>query len=247
MKIEPDRWLTSIFGYDVLRIEDVGEKPLLTHDALLTASPDSRFFCYVKVPVEHIAHLNSLIRTGFNVIDVNITFERKPALVKKGRAQRFSISEFLPEDKDPVEFIAKTSFIYSRFHKDPNISIKTANLIKKEWVVNYFNGERGEKLLVAKKGRRSVGFLAISRSKRGSENIRVIDLIGIHPEYQQMGAGRQLVEAFISDSVQTCDLLRVGTQVCNYPSLHLYEKCGFSIAEAAYVLHAHVQDGRVIS
>jgi len=247
MNIEPDRWLTSIFGYDVLRIEDIGEKPLLTLDALLTASTDSRFFCYGKVPVERIDHLNSLIQTGFNLIDVNITFERKPARIKKRRAKRFMIGDSLMEDKIPVEFIAKTSFIYSRFHKDPNISIKIANTIKKEWVANYFSGERGEKLLVAKTGRTLVGFLAISKIKRGSENIRVIDLIGIHPEYQRMGAGRQLVEAVISDSVETSDLLRVGTQICNYPSIHIYEKCDFSIAEAAYVLHAHVQDGRVIS
>jgi hypothetical protein len=33
--------------------------------------------------------------------------------------------------------------------------------------------------------------------------------------------------------------MRVGTQIANIPSLRLYERLGFTMAESAYVLHAH--------
>ena len=43
------------------------------------------------------------------------------------------------------------------------------------------------------------------------------------------------------ESHADADMLRVGTQVANLPSISLYEKCGFHVAETTYVLHAHVQ------
>ena len=42
-----------------------------------------------------------------------------------------------------MQDIAKKSFIYDRFHQDPNIPNKIASIIKLKWISNFFKNERG--------------------------------------------------------------------------------------------------------
>ena len=91
-----------------------------------------------------------------------------------------------------------------------------------------------------------VGFLAVLAAEVKGCSCRVIDLIGVSNSHQGRGGGRELVDYFRQLYAGKCDLLRVGTQVANIPSARLYERCGFRLAESAYVLHAHVKDGKLL-
>jgi len=246
MRLEPDPWLTSIFSHDVFRVIDIEHGPSISVDDLKQASDSHQIFYYVKVPVARLDLVHALNESGFKVVDVNVTFECMPRETEHNLSSPIIIRVACPEDRDATLDIAGTCFSYSRFHLDPHISNDRANLIKREWVANYFKGERGEQILVAERDTKPIGFLAITKVRSRDKSIRVIDLIGIQSECQRMGTGRQLVDFFINDSVGKCNLLRVGTQIANVPSMNFYQQCGFHITESAYVLHAHVHDGKVI-
>jgi len=246
MRLEPDPWLTSIFSDDVFRVIDIEHGPSISADDLTRASDNHQIFYYVRVPVARLDLVHALNKSGFKVVDVNVTFECIPKETETDLFSPIIIRVARPEDRDTTLDIAGTCFTYSRFHLDPLISNDLANLIKREWVANYFKYERGEKILIAEQDAKPIGFLAITKGISGNKSIRVIDLIGIQPEYQRIGAGRQLIDFFINDSVNKYNILRVGTQIANVPSMNFYQRCGFHITESAYVLHAHVHDGKVI-
>jgi ribosomal protein S18 acetylase RimI-like enzyme len=62
----------------------------------------------------------------------------------------------------------------------------------------------------------------------------------VAPAYQGQGVGQALVGFFIDTYRDQNDFLLVGTQIANLPSIHLYQKLGFSLIKSAYVMHLHV-------
>jgi ribosomal protein S18 acetylase RimI-like enzyme len=79
------------------------------------------------------------------------------------------------------------------------------------------------------------GFLAVALSGEAA----VIDLVGVAPHMQSRGLGSALVQAFVSRWRSKAQVLRVGTQIANVASLRLYQRCGFWLEDARYVLHCH--------
>jgi dTDP-4-amino-4,6-dideoxy-D-galactose acyltransferase len=178
------------------------------------------------------------------VIDVNVTFEREPAR-SVGSSSKIIVRDVLPKDEATVLDIAESAFVYSRFHLDPMVPKELADKIKREWIANYIRCERGERLLVAEVDGKPVGFLALLATG-DAEKAGVIDLIGVGKNMQGRGVGKRLVDFHIQDAYQKYSRLIVGTQIANVPSMRLYTKCGYNISSSTYVLHAHVNEGKVI-
>jgi ribosomal protein S18 acetylase RimI-like enzyme len=251
LRIVPDNWLSGIFGYPSFKIEEEedssGISNTVTSDRIIHSSGGESAFFYARISTNRIDTMRSLLKAGFYVVDVSVTFERKPdygpvPLKNKGITVRRSVQS----DRKGVIEIASTSFVFSRFHQDPDIGVRLANEVKRAWMESYFRGERGSHLLVATREEKPVGFLAVVSAAKGSSRIMTIDLVGVGKAHQRHGIGRVLVETFISDSAGKCELMRVGTQAANIPSINLYEELGFRVAETGYVLHAHVRDGKVL-
>lgn len=244
MKIDLDLWLASTFGYDVFKVTPpITEAADLSVYTLHTRIQQDRAFYYTKLATDCIAVMSQFVSAGFRVVDVNISFEREPAKVESPSIPSVIVREASPQDGDEILAIAETCFVYSRFHLDPLISSNVANKIKREWVANYLRGVRGEKIFAAEMDGKVVGFNAVLKT---SDSIRVIDLIGVDKNYQGRSVGKALVESFVTDSHGRYARLRVGTQIANTPSMNLYERCGFKVAGASYVLHAHIKGGKVI-
>ena len=249
MKIEPDTWLSEVLGYNAYRVVELDHDPLFSKEDFISSSCTSSSFYFAKVPVKETGAVNSLCNAGFRVVDVNITFEREPSndLDNGICSSPVTVRKMKESDRGMLLDIAGSCFVYSRFHLDPFIPMQMANTIKREWVANYIKGNRGNGILVAELNGRPVGFLADLHVNQKGKKVRVIDLIGIDKAYQNRGGGTQLISNFIRNAVGKFSVLRVGTQIANIPSMHIYEKCGFRITEAAYVLHAHVSSGEIIS
>ena len=79
--------------------------------------------------------------------------------------------------------------ISSRFHLDPRIPRETAHRIKARWAENYFTGERGDAMVVARRGSETAGFLQLLRG----DAVLVIDLIAVDARHQR----RNLASAMI--------------------------------------------------
>jgi dTDP-4-amino-4,6-dideoxy-D-galactose acyltransferase len=239
MKIDADSWMTTVFGYDVFRVapEGIDTAVVRQHQR---AREGRRAFYYAKVPTARVDQVQALASLGFGVVDVNVTFERLPG--DDVDQPTVVVRDATPKDRDALLDIAENCFVYSRFHLDPQVPNRIANAVKREWVDSYLHGRRGEKVRVAEDVGRPVGFLAVLAAKCHGKDARVIDLVGVAGDCQGRGVGKSLVSAFVRERAPGCALLRVGTQAANIPSMRLYERCGFRVAETTYVLHAHVNE-----
>jgi ribosomal protein S18 acetylase RimI-like enzyme len=212
-----DGWLSDVLGFDAW----IGAAPVDSERALVTR----------RVPVGDVDVLGEAAQLGFAVVDVNVTLERSGS--DGVGADDGAVAPATEEQAAALLDVAGSCFRYSRFHLDPLIPQEAADRVKREWVRSYVEGRRGVELLAAG----TDGFLAALEAEDGA---RVIDLVGVAPKAQGRGVGESLVAAFVRRHGAGGRTLRVGTQVANVPSLRLYEKLGFRIVSAAYVLHRHV-------
>jgi ribosomal protein S18 acetylase RimI-like enzyme len=212
-----DGWLSDVLGFDAW----IGAAPADSERALVTR----------RVPVGDVDVLGEAAQLGFAVVDVNVTLERSGS--DGVGADDGAVAPATEEQAAALLDVAGSCFRYSRFHLDPLIPQEAADRVKREWVRSYVEGRRGVELLAAG----TDGFLAALEAEDGA---RVIDLVGVAPKAQGRGVGESLVAAFVRRHGAGGRTLRVGTQVANVPSLRLYEKLGFRIVSAAYVLHRHV-------
>lgn len=241
MRIAEDVWLSGLMERPVFRV-DVGDGRSLEPGAaaVLKAHAAGRgaAMYYAKTDTSAVAAVRELGTAGMHVVDTTVTLERAAGEAPEP-PDGVEVNDCPSDQADAVLDIAGSCFRYSRFHVDPQIPRPLAHRIKREWVASYVRGQRGERLLVATAGGRVAGFLAVLSAAEAGRQVRVIDLVGVDERSQRSGVGIALVAAFI-ERAGTADLLRVGTQVANLPSLALYHRCGFRIAGTGYVLHMHL-------
>lgn len=184
-----------------------------------------RGFICAKVPAHDIGAARRLAAEGFYLVETLAHFRQNAIAPPAGGGDL--ISDAQPEDETAVGDIAAHAFTQSRLYRDDAISPALASDIKREWARNFFRGQRGDKMLVAREGGRAVGFNLLIGD--------VIDLIAVHPDYTRRG----IAGALIAVANQTCGPLRAGTQITNAASLSLYRKAGFALDNASYVFHRH--------
>lgn len=227
MKTQSDPWLSSILNTRVFRLDktkgegEIGDLP-------------TPYFAYAKTDTKDIETTKSLTDYGFFIADTNIIFEYvhdKNNTKNTPTISDIKIRPTKPSDENEVRRIASTAFTHTRFHADPFIDNKYANQIKAEWAGNFFKGKRGDALYVAEKNGKVIGFNQILIH----ENTAIIDLIAVDKDAQGHGAGK----ALIKDIQDKFDHIIVGTQLINQKSIALYEKTGFNVSNASYVLHYH--------
>jgi ribosomal protein S18 acetylase RimI-like enzyme len=218
---EPQRddWLSDVLGFDAYSVTPVSAR---------AAHVPGRALFTCRVPADDIATVGALTDDGFHVVDVNVTLERAGG---DGLGDD-SVAPATPAQHEALLDVAGSCFRYSRFHLDRVIPRELADRVKREWLRSYVEGRRGIELLSAG----SDGFLAVLEAPDGA---RVIDLVGVAAGAQGRGIGEALVSEFARRHGDGGRTLRVGTQAANVPSLRLYEKLGFRVASATYVLHRH--------
>jgi ribosomal protein S18 acetylase RimI-like enzyme len=170
-------------------------------------------------------------------VDVNVVFDR-PTPSEDGPLA-LDVGECTAAAAPAVLDIAESCFRYTRFHLDPHVDRVVANRIKREWIANFVERKRGDRLFVAYVDGRPAGFLAALATEQAGARTAVIDLVGVATDAQRRGVGVSLATAFANHYRKTCSRLLVGTQVANVPSIRLYEKLGYSLRHSHYVLHKH--------
>jgi ribosomal protein S18 acetylase RimI-like enzyme len=183
-----------------------------------------------------------LTKAGFNPVDVSVTFVHSGS---SNAAASDEVTVATPSDADDVASLAGRCFTYSRFHADPHVRKDVADAVKREWARNACKG-RAAVTYIVRYGARIAGFLAVLTRSNSRGKDAVIDLISVDPAFQGKGLGRALSTRFIQDWRGQADRLVVGTQAANIPAMQLYEGLGFRIHETAFVLHAHLENGKVM-
>jgi ribosomal protein S18 acetylase RimI-like enzyme len=226
--LKSDPWLGDLLGcpsFNVAALDDF--------HALRAVLPPSPALVTVKVPAAATAVSMRLQELGFRVIDAALTFECDR--VEPGDLKA-SVRFARPDDRGAVEKIARTALRYTRFHLDPMIPNDTASALKAAWAANFFNGRRGDEMIVAELDGVVVGFL-LAMLKNGCFTI---DLIAVDPSAERRGVASAMIR-FAAQSAErpAPSRFRVGTQAANTPSCRLYEHLGFRFSEANFVLHHH--------
>ena len=233
-----DPWLSSVMGNHTLRVSCTGATlHPAQHAELGTLGARANSFAYGKVDPSDIDSAMALQNAGFYLVDTNILFSRDLSPAPAGCCSDFKV-RFVSRTKAPelqsaIGAVASDSFQFTRFHLDPKVKKALANKIKREWVMNFFSGQRGDHLAIAEDGNgKPIGFLLSLKS--GGRT--VIDLIATLPEWQGKGVGRTLISLLAEEYGPAID---VGTQLANKSSLKFYQALGFRVTDAKYVFHYH--------
>ena len=215
---QPDLWLSQIIGRPVYRVP-----PDSTGDL-----PPSPCFCYAKVPVQDVQRSQALASAGFLLVETLVTYQKQPS---KDAGIDPRLREARSGDNKRVQQIAGCAFRFSRFHLDSGIGPATANRIKAAWAGNYFQGQRGHRMLVAEEQGCLAGFILLVEGPK----FTAVDLIAVDPAFQGKGLGAALLLAAETKERR----MTAGTQKTNLPSCRMYEKCGYTAGPRELVFHLH--------
>jgi len=228
-KFRVDPWLTELLDRPALYLD------CEVSTLQLSDFPNEKSFISTKIKTKDSNNLAKLQSLGFRVVDVNIQF-LKNGPIKLETKSLGTVRFAEPKDESCIRKIARTSFLYDRFHSDTQIPPFIADNIKEEWAANFFLGKRGNKMFVIDVNNTVCGFLLLL------DNIKsiTIDLIGVTKEYQGKGLSSQMI--MVASKLlmnESKNKILVGTQLANLPSIRLYTKLGFIFNESFYVLHRH--------
>ena len=239
-----DRWLAAVMDRPAFRVEfrGVGDQAADVDAIAGHIRQQQRAFYYSKVDVNRIDVARRLGALGFFVADTNVCLRLDRPTSVAFDFPGVSVGDVAASDAALVLEVAGSAFRYTRFHQDPFIGADLAHAIKRAWCSSYLNGQRGDRLFVAKVDGRVAGFLAALTVDPGG-NRAIIDLIGVAPAFQRRRVGSALTAAFIAHYRDRASMLQVGTQVANVASIRLYERFGFSLVSSEYVLHLHAEAG----
>lgn len=196
-------------------------------------------FIQTKVSTQAIDFIKYLEGIGFFLVDTNVTLKKEIDSQhinnKKHKFNDIDIRFAKDSDRRGTVSVGSDTFIYSRFHLDSWFSNGMANRIKAQWVSSFFDGNRGDQMVVALINNKIVGFLQILKPKNDHF---IIDLIGVDKEYQRKGIAEKMINFAIHEN-NNINKVIVGTQIGNIPSIKLYQKMGFFLEGAKYVFHFH--------
>lgn len=236
-----DEWLGQRLGKPAYHLSGKpGELPR-EEWAKLGQSP---LFADAKIPVSDVEGAYVLTQAGFRLVDTLLTFDAPIGRLARGGA-RDTVGFVQDAEESAVADLAAIAFQQDRFNRDPNIPPDCASRLKRDWASNFFRGQRGRWMVVARKtevGRgvgpdagKVVGFLQLLYAPA---NTMIIDLIAVAPTHTGQGLGK----AMIGYAVTHCpdvETVLVGTQAANVAAARLYETMGFRMASAQYVFHYH--------
>lgn len=86
---------------------------------------------------------------------------------------------------------------------------------------------------------RPIGFVLAERNFWGNEGL--ISVLGVHPDYQRRGLGRQLLAA--AEAQLNTPRYKLTVRVSNAPAIALYEQCGYRRVSRVARYYAHGEDG----
>lgn len=197
-------------------------------------------FLHARIPVDALDAHARFSDAGFRTYDVSVELRRVAnaktklnAALSTGGIVRFARRS----DEKAIRKIAAMSLTANRFHWDPKIGPKIATRIKEEWVGNFFQGLRGNFMVVYESSNAIEGFIQTHPRRDG---ILAIDLIATRLENHRRGIGRAMMGFVDRNCREQAQDLLVQTQLANLAAIKFYSTLGFRIEHASFVMHKHV-------
>lgn len=218
-----DKWLSKITGKNSYKCKNTnfGEKDY----------PKDIDFLYTKIDHRNNEKIINLKKKNFKFINKSILFKKK---ISRSEQNISNIRKAKKKDKVLIQKIAIKNLNTSRFNLD-NKTKKYAELIKSEWINNFFKKKRGDELYLIEYSNKIAGFILLLFDKKKV----TIDLIAIDKKYQKKGFGTNLIKFVETLYYGKFNYINVVTQSNNKNSLIFYKKNNFKIYKKELVFHKH--------
>lgn len=236
LKIERDSFNSEIFEEEFGNITKYSKD--ITKDQIKSAIRESPFtFFGVKVNTKDLKAMYSFQKAGFYVVDCLVTFEfdkEKCMLPDLSLSLDFKKSLNAHEIEDLAN-VAKSAFKYDRFHSDPNIKTECADNYYYQWVKNSFSGYADGVLVPLFEGE-IAGFMTYNINNVDSSTSTIV-LNAVDPRFREKGIYQATLLKCTKDLLNKSSKIHIGTQVDNIPVQRAWQKLGYKLIDAKFVLH----------
>ena len=164
---------------------------------------------------------NSLTDAGYYFINTLLTFsliEKKNFSLNK-MENKIRIRKVRPEDVESVSNLAKKSFLFSRFHMDPFLDNKKANLLLKISAENSILRNFVDVIFVAEIKNKIVGYYSAKKRyiSEFNKTMGIPVISAVDSKYHGKGIFTQLDNYILNWCSNNCDFTEVGTYLGNLP------------------------------
>jgi len=224
-----DTWLTEILKLPSYKVtaQSIGDYQAWKELSAL----GSDYFVTINTNAEEVTQIDNLVNQLKFIQKMNqYSWDAKPQhIAKDGYTARFSVAQ----DIDEILEIGSRAFELSRFHRDKRFTHKTAEKIKRRWLLsNLTIRENCDTLILVNPRGEIVGFSSIL----SYPDRLVIDLISISPKFRGQGLGKLLVYHSQDFACGKKLPLIVGTQSVNVAN-SMYRNMGFQFVGSRNVWH----------
>lgn len=222
--------------------EQLQVKEMLIEQVLLEAHDRGVWHLSARVDASDLSALHVLEEAGFITVDGILTIALDLASHNSiERPHDFQIRLATSDDADRVADLARTAFIYDRFHADPFISPNRAGELHATWLRNSCTGKAADAVILAEDDTGLLGFMTcVLQHDTRKELGRMVGTV-VMAASAEAARGRGVAYATLMAALdwfkeQGCEIVDSGTQVRNIPCLGLFQKCGFRIVGSSISL-----------
>jgi len=180
--------------------------------------------------------IHSLEKAGFEMIDAIQTFTLPLRSYLAPHPGKFEARLFSQSDLEQVLAIARTAYVYDRFHADAALSRETADAVNETWVRNACLGRTADAVVVVCEAGAVLGYVTCKVDAEAADCLGIslgsIGMVATAAQARRRGVARAAtlaaLEWFRQHRVEAVD---AGTQLQNLPAARLYERCGFQLAD----------------
>lgn len=200
-----------------------------------------------RLHASDLSGIHLLERRGFITVDGILTFSLNlqdahwpsPPADLEIRLSR-------PEDIEQIKAIARSSYVYDRFHSDPHIPKAVADELHAVWLENSCLGMAADAVVVATENGRILGYVTCKIDRHTTQylglTIGTIVLVATAADARGQGVAKAVTYGALDwFRDQGVDIVEVGTQLRNIPASRLYEACGFRLVASSLSLRKWIE------
>jgi dTDP-4-amino-4,6-dideoxy-D-galactose acyltransferase len=223
--------------------EQLQVKETLIEQVLLEAHDRGVWHLSMRLDASDLSTLHALEGAGFITVDGLLTIALDLSRHKsiESSSHNFQIRLATSDDADRVADLARTAFIYDRFHADPFITSERADELHATWLSNSCTGAAADAVVLAEDHTGLLGFITCTLQhdtrKQLGRMVGTVVMVACAESARGRGvAYHTLMAALEWFREQGCEIVDSGTQVRNIPCLGLFQKCGFRIVGSSISL-----------
>jgi ribosomal protein S18 acetylase RimI-like enzyme len=219
-------WDSSFFGKRIARVE--GNSLTLTRSTEIDHwSAQNQIDClYFLAASDDDATVICAEQNGYHLVDLRISLSANIRNISFAKEQSPSIRFASEKDIPALQAIAGSNHTNSRFFTDTHFDREKCRRMYEIWIEKCVKSPTSRVFVWDNNGK-AVAYVSANLELDNSGDIA---LVGLAPEWQGQGIGKQLIDSALAYfAFNQAFTVTTATQGRNIHAIKLYQKCGFSI------------------